>query len=243
MNKKTYGAPVYVVVEDTIRNSIFSGAYNPGDLLPSENELCTQFAASRETVRKSLKNLENDGFIVSRPGKGYFVSVPEHNRFTVTLPDVDDGYQSKLKSISVVSPDPTVRRALLLPFGARAVLIHRQILSLSGVVALETNYLPYEKGQPIIESSINYAVFPEIAAAKTTPFAFCTRMEITAESATPELAELLECEPGEPLLVVIRYLIGQNGQRIGYGRKYLKQPYGKISGQSGYLPDEQIKGF
>ena len=145
MNKKQFGAPVYIVVADTIRDSIFSGTYNPGDLLPSENVLCTQFSASRETIRKSLKNLEIDGFIVSRPGKGYFVSVPEHNRFTVMLPDVDDGCQSKLKSISVISPDAAVRRALLLPYGARVVLIHRQILSVAGVVELEVIYLFYEK--------------------------------------------------------------------------------------------------
>ncbi len=243
MSKNQYGAPVYVVVADTIRDSIFSGTYNPGDLLPSENDLCVQFSASRETVRKSLKNLENDGFIVSRPGKGYFVSVPEHNRFTVDLKAIDEGCQPKLKNVSVISPDAAVRRALLLPLGARAVRIQRQILSANDVVALDDNYIPYEKGQPIIESSINYAVFPEIAAAKTTPFAFCTRMELTAEIAAPELSPLLECEPGEPLLVLTRYLIGQNSQRIGYGRKYMKHPYGKVIGLSGYLPDEQIKGF
>lgn len=243
MNKKQLASPVYVMIADSIRNSIFSGVYNPGDILPSENELCAQYETSRETVRKSLRNLETDGFIISRPGKGYFVCVPLHNRFTVNLPDVDEGCQSRLKNVSVIIADPQVRHALMLPFGSRVVQIHRQLISYMGIASLETNYLPYEKGQPLIEAAINYAVFPEIAAAKTTPFAFFTRMEIGASLADEQTASLLECEVGEPLLVLSRCLIGQNGQRIGYGIKYMKQPQGKLIGMSGYLPEDQTIEF
>lgn len=239
MSKREFGTPIYVIVANTLREAIFNGEYNPGDLLPSENDLCAQFSISRETVRKSLKNLENDGFITSRAGKGYFVSKPKHDLYSVLLPDMDAGCESKLKNITVVTPDDEVSRALLLPEGVRAVLIQRQIVSETGIVAFETNYLPYKKGQPIIESTINYAVFPEIAAAKTAPFAFFIRMEITAQAANAELAGLLECKEGEPLLVVIRHLIGQNGQRIGYGRKYMRTPYNRIIGQAGYLPENQ----
>ena len=51
------------------------GEFNPGDLLPSENVLSTQYHTSRETVRKSLNILEKEGFIYSRAGKGSYISV------------------------------------------------------------------------------------------------------------------------------------------------------------------------
>ncbi len=54
-------------------------------------------------------------------------------------------------------------------------------------IAYDIKYLPYEKGFPLIEAEIKYAVFPEIAETKTAPFAFYTEMMIQAENPTPKL--------------------------------------------------------
>ena len=53
--------PVYAVVHASLRTQIFTGQYRPGDLLPSESHLCQEFGASRETVRRGLQQLENEG--------------------------------------------------------------------------------------------------------------------------------------------------------------------------------------
>ena len=76
MARKTEHTAVYEAIYNKLRNQIFSGKFRPGDLLPSENQLCGEFGASRETVRKGLKALEQEGLIFSRPKVGYFVSTP-----------------------------------------------------------------------------------------------------------------------------------------------------------------------
>jgi len=42
--------------------------YKPGDTLPSENELITQYGYSRNTIRKALDSLADAGLITSSPG-------------------------------------------------------------------------------------------------------------------------------------------------------------------------------
>lgn len=47
--------------------------YTPGQKLPSENMLCMKFQISRQTVRNALDDLEKNGYIERRKGKGSFV--------------------------------------------------------------------------------------------------------------------------------------------------------------------------
>jgi len=58
---------------EVLRKHIIEGFYMEGDLLPSENELCQLYGVTRPTVRQSLSNLANDGFISRHQGKGSIV--------------------------------------------------------------------------------------------------------------------------------------------------------------------------
>lgn len=50
--------------------------YKEGSLIPSENKLCVAFNVSRVVLRKALKRLREERFIVTRHGKGSFVANP-----------------------------------------------------------------------------------------------------------------------------------------------------------------------
>ena len=59
---------VYERVVQQIEEAILSGAIRPGERLPSERELMTQFAVSRATVREALRVVQSAGLVASRPG-------------------------------------------------------------------------------------------------------------------------------------------------------------------------------
>ncbi|MFJ9173525.1 FadR/GntR family transcriptional regulator [Streptomyces sp. NPDC102360] len=63
-------APVrlYQRIVEQIEQAIASGDLKPGQRLPSERELVSQFGASRPTVREALRVLESGGLIRSRHG-------------------------------------------------------------------------------------------------------------------------------------------------------------------------------
>jgi DNA-binding GntR family transcriptional regulator len=65
--------PQYRRLYEVLRKHILDGVYNEGDLLPSENELCSLYGMTRPTVRQSLSTLANDGYIRKHQGKGSIV--------------------------------------------------------------------------------------------------------------------------------------------------------------------------
>jgi DNA-binding GntR family transcriptional regulator len=65
--------PRHKKLYEILRKHIIEGIYKEGDLLPSENELCQLYRMTRPTVRQSLSNLANDGYIRKHQGKGSIV--------------------------------------------------------------------------------------------------------------------------------------------------------------------------
>jgi DNA-binding GntR family transcriptional regulator len=58
---------------EMLRRHIHDGVYNEGDLLPSENDLCSVYHLTRPTVRQALASLVQDGYIDKQQGKGSIV--------------------------------------------------------------------------------------------------------------------------------------------------------------------------
>jgi GntR family transcriptional regulator/GntR family frlABCD operon transcriptional regulator len=76
--------PRYRILYEKLRKHILDGKYTEGDLLPSENELCTVNSVTRPTVRQALNLLTNEGLIKKHQGLGSVV-------------------QNKLKGIGILS--------------------------------------------------------------------------------------------------------------------------------------------
>lgn len=63
----------YDLMED-LREKILSGEVKPGEKIPSENQLSSEYGVSRQTVRKALQILQNEGYIYAEHGRGTFCS-------------------------------------------------------------------------------------------------------------------------------------------------------------------------
>ena len=53
-----------------IQGDIISGKYRAGDYLPSENEYARKYGCTRNTIRRALNVLSEDGFVIPQHGKG-----------------------------------------------------------------------------------------------------------------------------------------------------------------------------
>lgn len=73
------GVPLtFEVIAETLRERIRSGGLRPGDALPTQAVLMREFGASSLTVQKAMVLLKQEGWAVSRPGKGAFVARHDH---------------------------------------------------------------------------------------------------------------------------------------------------------------------
>jgi GntR family transcriptional regulator len=181
-----------------------------------------------------LQSLEQEELVYSWQGKGYFVASPDHDDFSIQFSDEERGFEVDYKEINVNYPTAEISAALDVSPDQIIIEVCRIIKKRGVPVALDMKYIPYEKGMPTLEEEMSYAVFPEIAAAKTAPFAFYTKMEIGAELPSEAVARLLVCPADVPVLTVYRWLIDQNSRRVGYGVKYMLPEYGRLKAKSGY---------
>lgn len=74
----------YHKIYDELLNKILSHAIQAGELLPSEHELMKQYGASRDTIRKSLNLLLQNGYIQKVAGKGSLVLDSKRIAFPVS---------------------------------------------------------------------------------------------------------------------------------------------------------------
>lgn len=65
---------MYEQVVDEIERLIATGIMEPGEMLPSIRVLSKELMTSGITIRRAYQELERDGFIYTRAGKGSFVS-------------------------------------------------------------------------------------------------------------------------------------------------------------------------
>ena len=64
----------YQVLMQFIQNLVEGGRLKPGDKLYSENEMCDMFHLSRQTVRKAIGLLEEEGLLKRVKGSGTYIS-------------------------------------------------------------------------------------------------------------------------------------------------------------------------
>ncbi|MDQ7793358.1 MAG: GntR family transcriptional regulator [bacterium] len=78
--------PLYLQVVDQLRALILAGDLSPGDPLPSVRQLAIDIATSVITTRRAYLELEREGLIVTRPGRGTFVAeLDAHQRRSAAL--------------------------------------------------------------------------------------------------------------------------------------------------------------
>ena len=71
--------PIYAQIVDGYRAQISAGILKAGEKLPSVRELAVQLSINPNTIQRSYRQLEIEGWIATVPGKGCFVcGVPQY---------------------------------------------------------------------------------------------------------------------------------------------------------------------
>jgi len=94
MNGDGETLPRYMQVMQALRERIVSGLYGVDTLIPTEAELCEEFAVSRYTIREALRRLSEAGFVARRQGSGTLVIAQEPTgNFTHSMRSLTELFQ------------------------------------------------------------------------------------------------------------------------------------------------------
>lgn len=80
----------YRDIFESLKKSIDDGTYSSGLRLPSENDLVRTFGASRVTIGRALRELEDNGYVERRAGSGTYVKTytSKHYTFGLLIPQL-----------------------------------------------------------------------------------------------------------------------------------------------------------
>lgn len=205
-------SPLYQQIKSIITQSLQSGEWKPGELIPSEMELAQRFKVSQGTVRKAIDELAAENLVVRRQGKGTFVSshheARAQYRFLRLMPDTGEPHPADNKIIEIkrLRAPAEVARLLDMKSGDSVVFVKRT-QSFDGIPAvIEELWLPGMIFKGLTAERLIEYKGPMYGLFETE---FGTRMirateKIRAVAATKEVAELLDLAVNTPLLSVER---------------------------------------
>ncbi len=205
-------SPLYQQIKALITQSLQSGEWKPGELIPSEVELAGRYKVSQGTVRKAIDELAAENLVVRRQGKGTFVAshheARAHFRFLKLMPDEGVPYQADHQYIEVKRMRAAAEVARLLDLkSGDAVVYVKRLLSFGGApTILEELWLPGQLFKGLTMERLAEYKGPMYGLFESE---FGTRMirateKIRAVAADEANAELLKVTPGTPLLCVDR---------------------------------------
>ena len=68
------GVATYLQIAQQVREALRLGLLDVGDQLPTVREVVADLAINPNTVAKAYRELEREGLVVARPGRGTFVA-------------------------------------------------------------------------------------------------------------------------------------------------------------------------
>lgn len=74
MNARATRWGAYKRITEAVRARITEGEFAPGEAIPSEVMLCAEYGVARNTLRRALDRLSEEGMIVVMPGRGRVVA-------------------------------------------------------------------------------------------------------------------------------------------------------------------------
>lgn len=83
------GIPLWLQLRNRIIYLIASGYFEPGDKLPTVRELAVDLGVNYNTISKVYQDIERDGYIVSKRGRGTFVAQRDSDTLESAVSEVD----------------------------------------------------------------------------------------------------------------------------------------------------------
>jgi GntR family transcriptional regulator len=205
-------SPLYRQIKALLLDSLRSGAWRPGEAIPSEIDIAGRYKVSQGTVRKAIDELAAENLVFRRQGKGTFVATHGERqvrfRFLRLAPDSGEpgSVERQLLEFRRARASADVARALELKAGDPMVVIKRLLIFGGDPVVLEEVWLP-----GTLFKGLTAAAVSEHRGALYNLFEtqFGTRMiraeeKLKAAAADDASAASLGVEPGHPLLAVER---------------------------------------
>ena len=186
--------------------------YRPGDKLPSEGELMEKTGASRDTVRKALSLLVQDGYIKKARGKA--AEVLDKNKFNFPVSEIasfkeiyrysDSKPRTYVENLEIIKNEPKLMEALQLGPEDEAFVLER-VREIDGEkIIIDKDYFSRKVVENLPLRAAQDSVYEYLEQEVGLKIGFAMK-EITVQMATEEDERLLDMKNYDMIVVVKSY--------------------------------------
>lgn len=217
---------LYEQVKIHIRQKIESGEWKVGERIPSENELCDYFNTSRITIRRALKDLETDGVLEIRHGKGTFVSKKKEPLHILNLKGFTEGREEQNVRETIVSKTVVTANEKEITLFDRTepfeiLRLERVIQYRDRIFSVDFAYLPLDV-YPDIQNSImdDVSIFQLIRQKYDLRFKKAIK-EIEVMHPSAEISKLMNISKMDSVIQVKKLILDDHRKPVHYSKYYL----------------------
>lgn len=169
--EKNSHIPIYIQIEELIKQRIYLEEYGIGENIPSERELSMQFDVSRMTVRQAITNLVNSGLLYREKGRGTYVANPKFEQPLMGLTSFTEDMRargmepsSKVLRFEKIVPPVDIAHDLLLERGEEVFFVVRIRYANAKPMAIERTYIPVKIYPDLDEKKVMGSLYALIEA-------------------------------------------------------------------------------
>lgn len=229
--------PLYYQIKTKLVEAIENNYWRPGDLVPSEREMCNLFKVSRPTIRQAINELVIEGLLKRVKGKGTFITEPKFTYGSIqdiaTFYEnlVGRGYKSTTKILGIGVETPTVKISdgLGISLNDKIVKIKRVRYINKDPVVIVINHIPYDLCPGLEKLNLADKSLYAIIASRYNFHLAKSKVTFYPSVADEIDAKLLNDKKGSPIQIVDNLSISTEGTRFDLFESKFKGNYGKIS--------------
>jgi GntR family transcriptional regulator len=220
-----YSIPLYLQIAEGLISQIEARELVPGDQLPSERELSLKLNVNRMTLRRALRVLESQGFIVRKHGVGTFVSEPkierqmdEVYRFTLGVKQRGLTPGAKIVSLEIIMLEASLAAELAVPISSPAYRIIRLRSINQEPVLIESYSIPQTRFPGLDKFDLEQRSIYEIMESEYGVAIARARQSFEPVAASVFESELLGVELRSPLMLERRVTFDTNDRPVEVGK-------------------------
>lgn len=216
--------PAYIQLVNILRDQIAKGVYLPGDRLPSESELCSQYQVSPMTVRRSVKTLLDQGIVSTIQGSGTYVKAPDLGGVTFSMEEFHNIFRDrertkvKILEVLIIKADETAAARLAIRAGERTILIRRVLIRDGDPILYHKEQLIYDPIRPIVEAELEVTSLHGLFVGTGETKLKRGELTIDAVVLTKEEADVLNTIPMQPAFRIEHIFFDFEDRPISWGR-------------------------
>lgn len=226
--------PLYSQLKDKLITAINNDDLKYGEKIPTEIEIMKKYNISRITVRRAIKELVEEGYLIKKQGKGTFVIKNKIERkltyfyrntqpvsFTKELELNNIIPSAKVIKLAIIDPIKEFNNMLNINVNEKLIYMKRLRLANNIPTAIEINYFPYSTFKELLKKDLSTSLYKILDEDFHILPCKNLKLELEVVKANDEQSKLLNIPISEPLFLFFGITADKNNTPIHIAKRYL----------------------